>query len=38
MLADIAVLSGDIEKTDPDAIKAMSVKLTVCDGLVTHEA
>lgn len=37
MLADIAVLSGDIEKTDPSAIKDMSVKLTVCDGRVTHE-
>ena len=38
MLADIAVLSGDIEQTDPDAIKDMTVKLTVCDGRVTHEA
>lgn len=38
MLADIAVLSGDIEKTDPNAIKDMTVKLTVCDGRITHEA
>jgi predicted amidohydrolase YtcJ len=38
MLADVAMLSGDIEKTDPNAIKDMTVMLTVCDGRVTHEA
>jgi predicted amidohydrolase YtcJ len=38
MKADLTLLSGDIEKTPPDAIGAMSVRLTVCDGEITHAA
>ncbi|MEZ5926496.1 MAG: amidohydrolase [Hyphomicrobiaceae bacterium] len=37
-LADIAVLSGDIERSDANAIKDMTVRVTVCDGRITHEA
>jgi hypothetical protein len=36
LLADIAVLSGDIEATAPEAIREMKVVATVMDGAVTH--
>ena len=36
LLADIAVLSGDIEATAPEAIREMTVTATVMDGVVTH--
>lgn len=36
LLADIAVLSGDIEATRPEAIREMKVVTTVMDGVVTH--
>ena len=38
MKADLALLSGDIETTPPDRIGAMTVRLTVCDGEITHVA
>jgi predicted amidohydrolase YtcJ len=38
MLADLVVLGGDIERQDPEGIKDMDVRLTVCDGKITHEA
>lgn len=38
MLADLVMLSGDIEKTDPAAIPEMKAVLTICDGRITHEA
>ena len=38
MAADIAVLSGDIEAAAPDEIGAMSVRLTLAGGKVTHDA
>ena len=38
MLADIVVLGGDIERQDPEAIKDMEVRLTLCDGKITHQA
>lgn len=37
MKADLALLSGDIEKTDRDRIGDMAVDLTLFDGRVTHE-
>jgi predicted amidohydrolase YtcJ len=37
MLADLVVLSSDIEATAPDAIGAMTVALTICGGRVTHQ-
>lgn len=38
MLADIVMLSGDIEKTPADQISKMKAVLTICDGRITHEA
>ena len=38
MLADLVMLSGDIEKTDPHAIVDMKAVLTMSDGRITHEA
>jgi predicted amidohydrolase YtcJ len=38
MLADVIMLSGDIEATPPEALAEMKVKLTICDGRITHEA
>ena len=35
-LADLVVLDGDIEAAAPDAISMLKVRLTVCNGLVTH--
>ena len=38
MLADLVMLSGDIEKTDPHAIVEMKALLTMSDGRITHQA
>ncbi len=37
MLADLALLTGDIEATLSEEVKSMSVALTVCDGQVVFE-
>jgi len=34
-LADIAILSGDIEATDPDDIERLNAAITICNGKVT---
>jgi predicted amidohydrolase YtcJ len=36
MLADIAVWSADLERTEPDALTDVTALATVCDGKVTH--
>ena len=36
-LADVVVLSGDIDATSPDNIASLSPVLTICDGRVTFE-
>jgi predicted amidohydrolase YtcJ len=36
MLADVAILDGDIEKTSPDAIGKMTVRATICDGRIVY--
>jgi predicted amidohydrolase YtcJ len=38
MLADLVLLSGDIEAVSPDQIASLSPVLTVCDGRITHES
>lgn len=38
MLADLVLLSGDIEATPPDQIASLGIALTICDGQITHEA
>ncbi len=38
MLADIVVLSGDIEAVAPDAIDTLHPVTTICDGRITYEA
>jgi len=38
MLADLVLLSGNIEATPPDEIAALGIRMTVCDGRITHEA
>ncbi|MDH6265899.1 putative amidohydrolase YtcJ [Rhizobium sp. SG_E_25_P2] len=38
MLADLVLLSGDIEATPAEEIAALEIRMTVCDGRVTHEA
>jgi predicted amidohydrolase YtcJ len=38
MLADLVLLSGDIEALPPEAIDGLHVALTVCGGRVTHRA
>ena len=38
MLADLVVLGADIERHDQDGIKDIPVRLTICDGTITHEA
>ncbi len=38
MLADVTVLSGDIESVEPGAIHTLKATATVCDGLVVYEA
>ncbi len=35
-LADIVILDGDIETTDPDAIDTLEVTTTICDGAITY--
>jgi predicted amidohydrolase YtcJ len=37
-LADLVLLDGDIEAVPANAIRELKVRLTVCDGKVTHEA
>ncbi len=37
-LADIVILDGNIETTDPGAIDSMKVITTICDGVVTYQA
>ena len=37
MLADLVLLSGDIEATSLDQIAALQIRMTVCDGEITHE-
>ncbi len=37
-LADVVMLDGDIEATAPEAIDSMTVRLTICDGRITHQA
>ncbi len=37
MLADLVLLSGDIETTPAEEISELGVKLTICDGKVTYE-
>lgn len=37
MLADLAVLSGDIEATPPDQMPDMTAVLTICNGRVVYE-
>ncbi len=38
MLADVVMLSGNIESTAPEEIDQLSVSLTICDGVITHMA
>jgi hypothetical protein len=38
MLADVTVLSADLEKTDPHAIEHIKPAVTICDGRVVHQA
>ena len=38
LLADLVLLSGDIENTPPDQIAGLGIELTICDGRVTHAA
>lgn len=38
LLADLVLLSGDIETTPPERIAEMAVAMTMCDGKITHEA
>ncbi len=38
MLADLVLLSGDIETTAPEEIASLGISITVCDGRITHEA
>jgi len=37
MLADIAVWSADLERTEPAALPQVAAIATVCDGRITHE-
>jgi predicted amidohydrolase YtcJ len=34
-LADIAILSGDIEATDPEKIEDLHAAVTICNGKIT---
>jgi predicted amidohydrolase YtcJ len=38
MLADLVLLSGDIEAVPDNEIAALGIRMTVCDGRITHEA
>ncbi|NNJ73898.1 MAG: amidohydrolase family protein, partial [Anderseniella sp.] len=37
-LADIVMLDGNIETTDPGAIDTMEVTTTICDGVITYQS
>jgi predicted amidohydrolase YtcJ len=37
-LADIVVLSGDLESLKPEAYRSIKPVLTICDGEVTYQA
>lgn len=37
MLADLVLLSDDITATPHDKIAALQIRMTVCDGVITHE-
>ena len=37
-LADVVVLSGDIEACAAEDIAALAPKFTICDGRITYEA
>lgn len=37
MLADIAVMDADLERTDPEAIRHVRAAATICDGKVTFQ-
>lgn len=37
MLADLVLLSGDIEATAPKEIASLGINMTICDGRITHE-
>jgi hypothetical protein len=37
MLADVAVLSADLEITDPEALHRVRPVVTICDGRVTYQ-
>ena len=37
MLADIAVLSSDLESNDAAAMKATEAVVTLCDGRIVHD-
>lgn len=37
-LADLVILSGDIEATPPEAITDLKVAMTICDGRITYQA
>jgi predicted amidohydrolase YtcJ len=37
MLADLALLSGDLEATPVEALPEMTVALTICDGRIVYE-
>ncbi len=36
-MADLVILSGDIEATEPGDVDTLKVALTVCDGQITYE-
>jgi predicted amidohydrolase YtcJ len=38
MLADLVLLSGDIEATPTEEIAGLGIRMTVCNGRITHEA
>lgn len=38
MLADLVLLSDDIEATPVEQIAELGIRMTVCDGQITHEA
>ncbi len=38
MLADVVVLSADLEKTEADALNKVTPKVTICDGQVVWES
>ena len=37
-VADIVILDGNIETTDPGVIDTLKVTTTICDGVITYEA